>query len=95
MSMDWGEWIRNKREAAGLSKTDFQRAIGKVGLTFIDSMEAGHIPKESSLLEVAKVLGIEETEILLAAGIIPERFQKGVRRNWKELRNFLTKMQKV
>ena len=91
----WGEWIKNKRECADMTQSQLSRALGKTGLTFVNYIEKGTIPNRAGLELLARALDVPLDEMLLAAGIVPDEWQTGVRRNVKEVKKFLKRMQKV
>ena len=75
----FGEMLREKRRAAGISQRDLADKIG-VDFSYISKLENGRLPPPAAdtLVEICRVLNIEPEELLALTGKLPSEIQKGV-----------------
>ncbi len=91
----FGDYLKNLREAQGLSIRAASRLLNKTGTTYVDGIERGKInPRPDSLEQLAAVYKIELDKLLIASGRIPDKYKKYVIRNIIRFTNFLEKLTK-
>jgi transcriptional regulator with XRE-family HTH domain len=72
MRLAFGEYLREERDAKGLTQGDLAAAAGVNPLT-VHRIEHGiGGTKRSTIQELAKALGLDEAVVLCRAGLMPE-----------------------
>jgi transcriptional regulator with XRE-family HTH domain len=70
-SEKFGAYIRDNREAQGMSLRDLAKAAG-VSPTFMSKVETENWkPKEEKLRKIAQVLGLDGSDLVARAGRVP------------------------
>lgn len=68
---NFGPFIRERREATGMSLRDLAKAAG-VSPTFMSKVETENWkPKEEKLRKIAQILGLDENDLVARAGRVP------------------------
>ena len=76
--MEIGEYIRQKREAAGLSLRKLAGAA-RMNAAYLSRVESGKVrPSDAFLRRISKILRTRVEELLLLAGQVPSSWQKAI-----------------
>jgi transcriptional regulator with XRE-family HTH domain len=66
-----GQRIKNERLALGMTQRDLADAVG-ITVPYMSKIEAGkETPTDEKIVKLAKVLGLNPDELILAAGRMP------------------------
>lgn len=77
-SVEIGTYIREKRDFAGMSLRDFAKAL-QVDPAYLSRVEQGKVPPSEALLrQASQILGVDEDELLLLAGRVPETWHEAI-----------------
>lgn len=76
--MTFGQWIKQQREQRGMATqpmlAEAMSAIGPetVGVSYVSQLEVGRtkVPQQPFLRQLAGALGVEEVDVLYAAGLL-------------------------
>ncbi len=79
MAFSFGELLREKRHAAGLSQRELARRAG-LDFSYISKVENGRQPPPAAdtVVQLCSILGAPVDEMLAAVGKIPEEVQKKI-----------------
>jgi len=78
--MTFGQWIKQQRERRGMATqpmlAEAMSAIGPetVGVSYVSQLEVGRtkVPQQPFLRQLALALGVTESDVLYAAGLLTE-----------------------
>jgi transcriptional regulator with XRE-family HTH domain len=79
MENQFGEALREKRHAAGLSQRELADKV-KVDFSYISKVENGRLPPPSAdkIVEICRVLDIKPEELLALTGKLPSDVQQTI-----------------
>lgn len=81
LAMNFEQFVRAKRERAGLSLRETAERAG-VNQAYLSRVEAGRVPPSDHLIKgLAEVLSCDQDELLLLAGRVPQTVQRMVERS--------------
>lgn len=77
--MDFGDKIKQLRTEKDITQADLADAAG-IDVTYLSKIENNHMnpPSHDTIVKIADKLGINEDELLLAAGKIPDDVQEKI-----------------
>lgn len=94
MDETFGTLIRQARKDKGYSQRDLAKLLG-VDFTYLSKLEndrADYAPKEDVIRALAQHLDLNEEELIVLAGRIPQEYEAFLKQNYKEMPALLRRM---